>query len=120
VGRLGGATVAGRHEGAAVPRAEAVVRPPRTTGSIRSAVVVRGPEDDDVPIVLEMWDELRERIGRGGPLAPPASEERLRRLLDDAQSDDRSRPVVAEIDGEVVGMACFVARPIGPFGAAPV
>jgi GNAT superfamily N-acetyltransferase len=87
---------------------------------VRANVVVRPPTSADVAAVLTMWDELRQRTGRSGSLAPTPSEERLRVLLDRVAADPTCRAVVAELDGEVVGMACFVARPLGPFAEAPV
>jgi GNAT superfamily N-acetyltransferase len=86
----------------------------------RGHVVVRSPRPDDTPAVLEMWDELRTGSGRGGPLAPPASEATLRRLLAEVAADDSYRAVVAELDDVVVGMACFIGRPMGPFVEAVV
>jgi GNAT superfamily N-acetyltransferase len=83
-------------------------------------VVVRDPQSDDTEAVLQMWDELRSGSGRGGPLAPPASEETLHRLLAEVAADDSYRAVVAEVDGAVVGMACYIARPMGPFVQATV
>ena len=81
----------------------------------RANVVVRQPSSDDLTVVLAMWDELRLRSGRSGALAPMPSEARLRALLAEAAEDDSYHAVVAELDGEVVGMACFLARPLGPF-----
>ena len=86
----------------------------------RGHVVVRAPRPDDTDAVLEMWDELRGQSGRGGPLAPPASETTLRRLLAEVAADDSYRAVVAEVDDIVVGMACFIGRPMGPFVEATV
>ena len=86
----------------------------------RGHVVVRAPRPDDTAAVLEMWDELRTGSGRGGPLAPPAAETTLRRLLAEVAADDTYRAVVAEVDGAVVGMACFIGRPMGPFVEATV
>lgn len=48
-------------------------------------------------------------------MAPAASERRLKDRLVELQTDPTYRVAVAEIDGEVVGMACFEARAIGPF-----
>jgi GNAT superfamily N-acetyltransferase len=81
----------------------------------RGHVVVRAPSADDTDAVLQMWDELRIDSGRGGPLAPVPSESALSRLLADVTADERYRAVVAEVDGAVVGMAVFIARPMGPF-----
>jgi GNAT superfamily N-acetyltransferase len=86
----------------------------------RGHVVVRAPRADDTDAVLGMWDELRSGSGRNGPLAPTPTESALRRLLAEVAADDSHRAVVAEVDGEVVGMACFIARPMGPFVEAVV
>ena len=87
---------------------------------LRAHVVVRPPRSEDLDIVLTMWEELRQRSGRSGPLAPVPSEERLRELLARMPEDQSYQAVVAELDGEVVGMACFVGRPLGPFVETPV
>lgn len=86
----------------------------------RGHVVVRPPGTDDTDAVLQMWDELRGKSGRGGPLVPPASQTTLRRLLAEVEADDTYRAVLAEVDGVVVGMACFIGRPMGPFVEATV
>jgi ribosomal protein S18 acetylase RimI-like enzyme len=86
----------------------------------RAHVVVRPPTTDDLDVVLAMWEELRLRTGRSGALAPLPSEARLRRVLAEVAEDDTYQAVVAELDGEVVGMACFIGRPLGPFVEAPV
>jgi GNAT superfamily N-acetyltransferase len=86
----------------------------------RAHVVVRQPTSDDLEVVLAMWEELRERTGRSGALAPMPSEARLRAVLAKESADGTYRAVVAALDGEVVGMACFVGRPLGPFVEAPV
>jgi GNAT superfamily N-acetyltransferase len=86
----------------------------------RGNVVVRVPGPGDTAAVLQMWDELRSGSGRSGPLAPPASQASLDRLMAEVAADQSYRAVVAELDGTVVGMACYIARPIGPFVQASV
>jgi len=86
----------------------------------RSHAEVRAPRAEDTDAILQMWDELRSGSSRGGPQAPPASEADLRRLLAEVETDDSYRAVVAELDGAVVGMACYIARPMGPFVQATV
>jgi GNAT superfamily N-acetyltransferase len=87
----------------------------------RGSVQVRDAKPEDLGPILLMWGELREASTRPGPLAPPpSSEPNLRRLLEQVAGDDAYRAVVAELDGEVVGMACFICRPMGPFVEAPV
>jgi GNAT superfamily N-acetyltransferase len=81
----------------------------------RGHVLVRPPAPEDIGSVLEMWAELRAGSGRGGPLAPAGDEAVLRRLLTEVAEDPQYRAVVAELDGQVVGMACFAGRPLGPF-----
>ncbi len=81
----------------------------------RSHVVVRPPAAEDLPAVLTMWEQLRQTSGRGGPMAPAASEHRLKERLVELQTNPAYRVAVAEVDGVVVGMACFEARAIGPF-----
>ena len=86
----------------------------------RAHVVVRQPTADDHEAVLAMWDELRQRTGRSGALAPVPSKTRLEAVLEKVSEDASCRAVVAELDGEVVGMACFIGRPLGPFADGPV
>lgn len=81
----------------------------------RAHVVVRPLDAADVDVVLQMWDELRQGTGRTGSLAPLPSEARVRQVLAEADLDASCRAMVAELDGVVVGMACFSGRPIGPF-----
>ena len=83
-------------------------------------VVVREPTPADFPDLLTLWDELRDQSGRGAPLAPSPSTERLTKLLTKIEQDPTLGAVVAEVDGDVVGLACFVARPTSPFIETPV
>ena len=87
---------------------------------VRGHVVVRAPTSDDLPAVLTMWEALRQTSGRGGPMAPAASERRLKDRLVELQTDPHYRVVVAEVDAVVVGMACFESRAMGPFVETPV
>jgi len=86
----------------------------------RAHVVVRPLSSTDCDVVLQMWNELRQHTGRGGSLAPVPSEPRLREVMDNLVDDRSNRAVVADMDGEVIGMALFTARPLGPFQEAPV
>ena len=75
---------------------------------------VRAATDDDLPALLAFGDELREQLvpassegGRGRgvpPLARAQLEQRYREALADP---DRHLVVVAEDDGETLGMAMF-------------
>ena len=68
-----------------------------------------------------MWDELRAAHGPQRPLAPHAVRgPACGRCSTEVAADASYRAVVAELDGEVVGMACFIGRPLGPFVEAPV
>ena len=80
----------------------------------RGTVIVRQPEKADVDVILDMWEELRTRSGRTGSLAPVPSEERLLEILDWGAREPGYRAVVAELDGEVIGMACFGVHAVGP------
>jgi GNAT superfamily N-acetyltransferase len=86
----------------------------------RGHIVVRQPGPGDIEMVLQMWAELRAGSGRGGLLAPEGDEAALRRLIAEVAEDPAYRAVVAELDGLVVGMACFGGRPLGRFVEAPV
>jgi ribosomal protein S18 acetylase RimI-like enzyme len=78
-------------------------------------VVVRSPTTADVPDLLELWEELRSQNSRSLQLAPPATEDRLHELLAKVAEDPALGAVVAEVDGAVVGVACFVVRQSSPF-----
>jgi GNAT superfamily N-acetyltransferase len=80
----------------------------------RGNVIVRQPEKADISVLLDMWEELRTDSGRTGPLAPAPTEARLLEFLENGACTPESRGVVAEVDGEVVGMACFVVHSVGP------
>ena len=81
----------------------------------RSHVVVRPLTPADCQAVLEMWEEMRPHTGRSATLAPVPSDDRLRQVVAEVTDDDGYRAVVAALDGEVVGMAVFTARPLVPF-----
>jgi GNAT superfamily N-acetyltransferase len=77
----------------------------------RGNVNVRHPVKTDLPVLVDMWEELRRDSGRTGPLAPSPCETTLLEIIDwNSGSMDR-RAVVAELDGEVVGMAYFSVQP---------
>lgn len=76
---------------------------------IRPAVSVRGATPDDMPVLLELWQQLRDRGRRRSPrlVGPSVLEQVTRRYLA-AMNDPGARLVVAEADGEVVGMALYI------------
>jgi GNAT superfamily N-acetyltransferase len=86
----------------------------------RAHVVVRPLTLADSDVVLEMWDELRQHTGRTSSLTPVPSRDRLGAVMAELAQDGANRAVVAELDGVVVGMACFIGRPLGPFVEAVV
>ena len=81
----------------------------------RAHVVVRPLAPADCEPVLAMWEELRQSTRRSGTLLPVPSEARLREVMVEVADDETFRPVVAVLDAEVVGMAVYAARPLGPF-----
>lgn len=80
----------------------------------RSQVVVRAAEASDLPVVVEMWSQLRvpsAAPARGGSAREPAcSLEQMQQLL----GRDDTRLLVAVLDGEPVGAACLTRAPIAP------
>ena len=76
---------------------------------IRAAVSVRSATPDDLPVLLELWQQLRDRGRRRSPrlVGPGVLEQVTQRYLS-AMNDPGCRLVVAEADGAVVGMALFV------------
>lgn len=80
----------------------------------RAAVSVRAAGVDDIPVLMQMWDELRQQAGRlerVGP-APTHGEatERLRQICDDPSA----RTLLAMIGDVPVGMTILAAAPCTP------
>jgi predicted N-acetyltransferase YhbS len=79
-----------------------------------ATVTTRNATEADVMAIGELWGELRVRAGKVGPFGPPASEVSIRDRLDALRSDPTHRVVVAEVDGDVVGLAVMSALPVTP------
>ncbi len=82
---------------------------------VRAALQVREARREDMPMLLELWSQLREQLPRrvlrnGVTETPTTAENRFEELL----ATPRLRLVVAESDEEIIGMA--VLRP-GPNSA---
>ena len=76
---------------------------------IRAAVSVREATPEDMSVLLELWQQLRDRGRRRTPrLAGPAVLEQVTQRYLAAMNDPGCRLVVAEAEGEVVGMALYV------------
>ncbi len=78
----------------------------------RSPVVVRDAVEADVPALLDLWGDLPQRTGAESIGVTP--EDQARQSLGLIEADPRSRAVVAEIDGEVVGGAFLRVGPVSP------
>jgi GNAT superfamily N-acetyltransferase len=85
-------------------------------GTPVSVVTVRTREatDDDVQAIAGLWEELRGRGGRVGPFGPPASAVSIRERLDSLRSDPMHRVMVAEVEGDVAGLAVLSRLPVTP------
>lgn len=86
----------------------------------RSHVVTRVATVDDVPVLLSLWDELRQVGGRGERVNNPVStvevRERLTRVLDNPSY----RIVIASLEDEPAGMVVLQATRPDPFTDARV
>ena len=80
----------------------------------RTPPVVRPARDSDLESVATLWTELRESGTRWGPYAPPSTldglHERLVRIADSADHE----LIVAEVDGQPVGVAVLSTLPMNP------
>jgi GNAT superfamily N-acetyltransferase len=80
----------------------------------RPTIVVRDACPDDLPAVLEMWEELREIGGRLERLTPSATTDgALDRLLAITRDPD-SRALIATSGDEVAGMAVLTCAQYAP------
>ena len=80
----------------------------------RPIIVVRDACPDDLPVVLEMWDELREIGGRLERVTPPATiDGALDRLLAIKRNPDE-RALIATIGDTVAGMAVLTCAQFAP------
>jgi len=77
-------------------------------------VRVREATDDDVLAIAELWEALRGQGGRIGPFGPPASAVSIRERLESLRADPAHRVVVAEVDGDVAGLAVLSRLPVTP------
>jgi GNAT superfamily N-acetyltransferase len=77
-------------------------------------VQTREASDADVAAIVDLWDELRVQAGRVGPFGPPASAVAIRDRLRSLQADPAHRVIVADVEGEVVGLAVLSRLPVTP------
>jgi GNAT superfamily N-acetyltransferase len=80
----------------------------------RPAVCVRAATLDDVPVLLELWAELRDIGGRMERLIPGPDDAGMRERLTAVASDPAARALVAEVDGQVAGMMLLTAAAYAP------
>lgn len=75
-------------------------------------VVTRIAIDDDLPVLLSLWDELRQVGGRAERAVNPMVSADVTQRLTEVLSDLSCRVVLAEVLGAPAGMALFqVTRP---------
>lgn len=77
----------------------------------RPSVFVRHACRADAPALLQMWGELRELTRTMDRAAPVPTERGVHDRLDAAEADPNLRILVAELDGEVAGMAVLTHQP---------
>lgn len=80
----------------------------------RPVVAVRDAQEDDLPALVAMWEELRGLGGRLERVMPTASEDGVVERLRDLADDPGSRALVATADDEVVGMAVLTTTAFAP------
>lgn len=77
----------------------------------RASVSVRPARRDDAQALLQMWGELRELTRSLERAAPVPSERGVLERLEIAEQSPDLRILVAELDGEVAGMAVLTHQP---------
>lgn len=77
-------------------------------------VRTREASDADVAAIVDLWDELRGQGGRVGPFGPPASAVAIRDRLRRLRAEPAHRVIVADVEGEVVGLAVLSRLPVTP------
>lgn len=80
----------------------------------RPALSVRDARPEDLPHLLELWEELRQLGGRIDRVVAGSGPNGLRCRLEEMGHDPSSRPMVATLDGQVVGMALFQITAYAP------
>jgi N-acetylglutamate synthase-like GNAT family acetyltransferase len=86
----------------------------------RSQVATRVATVDDVPILLELWDELRQVGGRGERANNPVSAVEVRDRLGQVIENPSYRIVIAFLEGTPAGMIVLQAARPDPFTDARV
>ena len=77
------------------------------------SVRTRLATDEDLAVIADLWDELRE-LGPLGPFGPPASEETISQRLTELAHTSEHRIVLAEVNDEIVGLGVLSRLPITP------
>lgn len=80
----------------------------------RAVVTVRDARPQDLPVLLQMWADLRELGGRADRTTPPATPDGALARLAQVADDPHCRIVVAVLDDEVAGMAVLTHQPFAP------
>jgi GNAT superfamily N-acetyltransferase len=78
----------------------------------RNPVHVRDALPEDAPVLVAMWHDNTESTGRMS--SPDPGVEAAMRAIANLALDPEQRLMVAEIDGEVVGVAYLVRAPLSP------
>ncbi|MGN6475450.1 MAG: GNAT family N-acetyltransferase [Mycobacteriales bacterium] len=86
----------------------------------RSQVLTRVATADDVPVLLALWDELRQVGGRGERANNPVSTVEVRDRLTQVIENPAYRIVIATLDDAPAGMVVLQATRPDPFTDARV
>lgn len=86
----------------------------------RSQVVTRMATAQDVPALMDLWDELRQMGGRAERANNPVSTMDVRERLSAVLANPSSRIVLATVDGEPAGMAVLQMIRPDPFAESRV
>ncbi len=81
----------------------------------RSQVQTRIATADDVPVLLELWDELRQVGGRGERANNPVSTTEVRDRLAQVVENPSYRIVIATLEDQPAGMVVLQATRPDPF-----
>jgi GNAT superfamily N-acetyltransferase len=83
----------------------------------RKTVFVRDATTQDVPMLSEVWEHIRDHNSRNGMLVPPPTPSRLVETLEHVEDDPDVRVKVAEVDGALAGLVVLHRSQMAPLMA---
>jgi GNAT superfamily N-acetyltransferase len=87
---------------------------------VRSQVLTRMATTDDIPALMDLWDELRQVGGRGERAANPVSTKDVRDRLSAILANPSYRIVIAHLGDAPAGMAVLQTTRPDPFADSKV